>query len=490
MKLNESIVNVDVKTFNQLMELTINIPDFQRSYVWTSKNLEKLISDFEESQHNNKNEYYMGTLLLYNSNSEYEIIDGQQRITTLTILYKMLREFPKNFKLEFSSQESINNIIKANEFFKINEERIENIKNIFDKLKFTIIITSSQDEAFTFFDTQNSRGVKLKAIDLLKSHHLRAIYDIDRQRISAKKWEQIENTKNGFIRPNNDFIDELFKYILYRSRVWRGNHKNIVNIELSDRIQNEKIKYEFEKGTHKDIIQLYPHHKNMFVHSIDIDDEEEYILDFRWKQYRHKPKDLPFSIRQPISKGLEFFLYVEKYAQIIEFLNSDNRNISEYKEFYIEVVNNSSFSIYLREFFILAIVCYYDKFEHHKLFEFSLWLEYILGAIRIKQSMIVEKTTPKVIRELPYNIIDMILSAYIPADIIDFLKSIDQLDYKINTSSILNIYTFKNISGSIDANSMRDRYKKSILKYYNQKQELENLLNKKKWIEEKVKNVK
>ncbi len=516
-------VEVKIKSFKELMELKISIPNFQRSYVWTDKNLEKLLSDFEESESNKKNEYYMGTILLYANENKYEIIDGQQRITTLTILYNILYQFPENFKLEFSSQESINNIIKAKEYFKTNTSRIENIKTIFEKLKFTIITTTSQDEAFTFFDTQNSRGVKLKAIDLLKSHHLRAIYDINRQRISAKKWEKIENTKLGFIRQNNDFIDELFKYILYRSRVWRGNHKNIVNIELSARVQNEKIKYEFEKGNNTNVIQLYPHHKNMFVHSIDIDDdEEEYILDFRWKQYRHKPKDLPFSIRQPISKGLEFFLYVEKYAQIIEFLNSDSRNIFAYKEFYDEVINNSSFSIYLREFFILAIVCYYDKFEHHRLFEFALWLEYILGAIRIKQSMIVEKTTPKVIRELPYNIIDMILSAYTPVEIIDFLKSIEKFgdsneailkiyskdDKKIirhlaklqklkftSNSKVLTLQDFQYhwiefCKKPIKPKSIRDRYEKSILEYYNQGLELENLEGKRTWIDEKVKNVK
>ena len=488
--MTENSVKVEIESFSDLINLPISIPDFQRSYVWTDKNLEKLISDFEESESTQKDEYYMGTILLYQNGETYEIIDGQQRITSLTILYSILEKFPEKFQLSFSSQESINNIIKAKKYFNDNKLRVEKVKNIFKKLQFTIITTLSQDEAFTFFDTQNSRGVKLKAIDLLKSHHLRAIYDIGRQRISAKKWETIENTKNGFIRPNNDFIDELFKYILYRSRIWRGNHDNIINIELSDRIQNEKIKFEFEKGNNTDFIQLYPHHKNMLVHSIDIDDNEEYILDFRWKQYKLKPKDLPFSIRQPISKGLEFFLYVEKYAQIVEFLNSDNKNIFEYKKFYENIINNSSFSVYLREFFILAVVCYYDKFEHHKLFEFSLWLEYILGAVRIKQSMIVEKTTPKVIRELPYNIIDIILSAYTSSDIIDFLKSIEQLDYKVNTSNILNIYKFNNISGEIKDNSIRERYKKSILKYYKQTEELENLEKKRIWIKEKVKNVK
>ena len=120
-----------------------------------------------------------------------------------------------------------------------NEKLSNDLKNIFEKLKFTVIITTSEDEAFTFFDTQNSRGVKLKAIDLLKAHHLRAINNNERQKVSAKKWEKIENTKNGFIRKDSDFIDELFKYILYRARVWRGNKSGIVDIESSERIQNE-----------------------------------------------------------------------------------------------------------------------------------------------------------------------------------------------------------------------------------------------------------
>lgn len=417
----QSNVQVKMYTFEELSKIQLSIPDFQRSYVWKNENLKKLLNDFYEFIESNSDEYYMGTILLFKNDSEHEIIDGQQRITTLIILYAMNSKFPGNFQLSFSSQESINNIINAKKYFEENKEKINQIKDIFKKLKFTVITTSSQDEAFTFFDTQNSRGVKLKAIDLLKAHHLRAIKDNERQKVSAKKWEKIENTKEGFLRTNSDFIDELFKYVLYRSRVWRGNQSYVVNIESSDRIQNEKIKLEFEKGHQSDTIQLYPHHKNMFVHSIDIDENEEYILDFRWKQYHHKPKDLPFSLRQPISKGLEFFLFVEKYAQIVEFLRNDNNQIAKYRDFYKKVISDSSFSVYLREFFILCVVCYYDKFEHNRLYEFSLWLEYILGAIRIRQSMIVERTIPKAIRdELSNNIIDVILGAYTSNEVIAF----------------------------------------------------------------------
>ena len=484
--MNREVIKVEIKNFEGLFNLQLSIPDFQRSYVWKESNLKKLINDFEEFLFSKKDEYYMGTILIYEKNKEHEIIDGQQRITTLLILYNTIfSKFPDNLKIAFSSQESINNIIESKNYFsrKMKNEKLSNdLKNIFEKLKFTVIITTSEDEAFTFFDTQNSRGVKLKAIDLLKAHHLRAINNNERQKVSAKKWEKVENTKNGFIRRDSDFIEELFKYILYRARVWRGNKSGIVDIESSERIQNEKIKVEFEKGVQSDIIQLYPHHKNMLVHTIDIDENEEYIMDFRFKQYRHQPKDLPFSLRQPISKGLEFFLFVEKYAQIIDYLNKDNNSqISEYSDFYKNVINVSSFSVYLREFFMLCVVCYYDKFEHNKLFEFSLWIEYILGAIRVKQSMIVERTIPKTIRELPYNIVDMILGAYTSDEIINYLKNIEKND----NEGIEKIYSFE----KIDENSIRDRYVKSIKKYYKQNNE-NNLKDKRIWIEQRLKNAK
>lgn len=485
-KIEKEIIGVEMKTFRDLFHIKLTIPDFQRSYVWKNENLQKILNDFEEFISSRKDEYYMGTILLFKNKDGYEIIDGQQRITTLTILYSVIYDkfIPNNFQLSLSSQESINNIIESKKYFlkKIENEKLCNdLKNIFEKLKFTVITTTSQDEAFTFFDTQNSRGIKLKAIDLLKAHHLRAINDNERQKVSAKKWEKVENTKNGFIRRDSDFIDELFKYILYRARVWRGNKAGIIDIESSERIQNEKIKVEFEKGVQSDIIQLYPHHKNMLVHAIDIDENEEYIMDFRFKQYRHQPKDLPFSLRQPISKGLEFFLFVEKYAQIIEYLNNDNSQTLEYRDFYKDVISDSSFSVYLREFFILCIVCYYDKFEHNRLFEFSLWIEYILGAIRVKQSMIVERTIPKTIRELPYNIVDIILGAYTSDEIINYLQDIE----KIDNEDIEKIYSFE----KIDENSIRDRYVKLIKRYYKQNNE-NNLKDKRIWIEQRLKNAK
>jgi len=444
---------------------TLTIPDFQRSYVWSEKNLSKLLNNLKQ---NNQNKYYMGTILLYKrTKNEYEIIDGQQRITTLVILDYIVNGKNNNLlsNLTFSSQTSINHIIRAKKYFEENKNCMQG--SVLKKVIFTVIITPSQDEAFTFFDTQNSRGVKLDVSDLLKAHHLREINDINKQTIAAKKWEQI-GSKKGVIYQNKEFLSELFKYILYRARAWRGSRADIVKIEDSDRIQDEKIKEEFEKGT-KDIIRFYPHNTNMLVHSIDINSHQEYTLKFEEKQFTCSPKNIPFSLRQPISKGLGFFLFVEKYAQIVDDLNTSKD--------YDKVINCSSFSRYLKELFILCTVCYYDKFKTEKLYEFSLWLEYFLGAVRLEQYSVREATIPKILRdEFPINIIDVILGSFTPEEVIEYLKSLQlyngkKLDY------IYANFDCKKSSG------VKEKYCNCILQYYN-KDESSNLKDKRKWINE------
>ena len=94
--------------------------------------------------------------------------------------------------------------------------------------------------------------------------------------------------------------------------------------------------------------------------------------------------------------------------------------------------------------------------------------------------MIVEKTIPKVVRDMPYNIIDIILGAYTPNEIIDYLKSIE-----INE-------TYEKYKLDEDENkqtSIRDRYIKSIIKYFKQNN-VQNLKDKRIWIEQRISNVK
>lgn len=83
----------DIFNGNKILE----IPFFQRVYVWDIKQWERFLADMEQVSHNNK-PYFLGSVILKQqlTNSQQSVgdkrtvIDGQQRLTTLNIFFKVL----------------------------------------------------------------------------------------------------------------------------------------------------------------------------------------------------------------------------------------------------------------------------------------------------------------------------------------------------------------------------------------------------------------
>lgn len=68
------------------------IPLYQRNYAWGKEQIEALIQDIYEAYKNQSSNYYIGSLVvLRRHNGDYEVIDGQQRLTTLSLLTKILK---------------------------------------------------------------------------------------------------------------------------------------------------------------------------------------------------------------------------------------------------------------------------------------------------------------------------------------------------------------------------------------------------------------
>ncbi len=63
------------------------VPDYQREYVWNDEQVEQLLVDLLDAYNaDNKKAYFLGTIVTYNSGSHFELIDGQQRLTTFFVL--------------------------------------------------------------------------------------------------------------------------------------------------------------------------------------------------------------------------------------------------------------------------------------------------------------------------------------------------------------------------------------------------------------------
>ncbi|WP_274856733.1 DUF262 domain-containing protein [Bacillus methanolicus] len=77
------------------------IPEYQRSYVWQTENIVDLIDDlYYAFTYKNENEYFLGSLVLKRTDNhefaEYEVLDGQQRLTTFFLMFAVLRDLLDN----------------------------------------------------------------------------------------------------------------------------------------------------------------------------------------------------------------------------------------------------------------------------------------------------------------------------------------------------------------------------------------------------------
>ena len=306
------------------------------------------------------------------------------------------------------------------------------------------------------------------ATDLLKAYHLRAIGGSDSLRLQstcAKRWEDLQ--KDLIPDSKADFAPVLFHQFLWRARRWTGR-------EVTAREKDDDIITEFQERSIDpevpDKVLLYPSPRNR-LSTLKLLPQGDYsIVGPTMPMSSNRPADLrpedlpdlPFTIRQPISKGIGFFFYAAKYAALVKQLLDEEHpdpQVRAFNTLYREVITKISTRPYLRELFLLASVMYVDQFkhdnEHNKLLEFALWLDHVLGAIRLEKKSIREEAPINFLRDATHNLLDVIASAYRPDEVIVHLK---------NDRGADNIYEEDQ---NIEIGSgIQDRYKESVLKYY------------------------
>ena len=158
-----------IKPFKEIfnLDLPLAIHKSQRPYVWDIDKVNRLIEDLEDFYGRFKEKglcnlsYYMSTIVLYKNTegkNQLEIIDGQQRLTTLLLLdyfandsESILITNPKSVIFEFSSSISEQNILKIKLFLKQNDvrNRISIIKEIIqERLVFTVVEVPTETKLY------------------------------------------------------------------------------------------------------------------------------------------------------------------------------------------------------------------------------------------------------------------------------------------------------------------------------------------------------
>ena len=241
MKANETKVDKFLAT----NETTFAIPVYQRNYDWTLLQCKQLLHDIIETGKNDKtNAHFIGSIVYVHDDvytasglTELTIIDGQQRLTTITLIYitlfrlakeldnqmlvnriqktYLINEFaPEEEKLKLKPTENnkealqhilysangeifkgYSKIIENFDFFKssINAENFEVIQRGLSKLIFVdIALDRQKDNPQRIFESLNSTGLELSQADLIRNYILMGLSRTNQDRIYKTYWEVIE----------------------------------------------------------------------------------------------------------------------------------------------------------------------------------------------------------------------------------------------------------------------------------------------------------
>ena len=364
--MSSSELNTSIITIKELFKIfCLNIPEYQRPYKWTEKNVYQLIDDIIENEE--KSAYRIGTIVIHDNKKDgtLDIVDGQQRTITLFLLaYALYPKLESNSDLQNHvlykgdnlsdyrpvSHFSFSNIItKQNVIKNYNaiSRRIDDLTNekflrfFFNKCQFVKVVINDVSEAFQFFDSQNARGKDLEPHDLLKAYHLREMNH-------SSSEQEMKEVVNSWENMDTNELSDLFSQYLYRIKNWSKG--------LSARYFT-KDDVEAFKGMSPNLEEDFPYTELYRIAHFYVD---EFNASCHSKIH-HKTFDFPFQIDQAIINGKRFFEYVTFYSKMVRKIKNTRSNgilklINEYDN------SNRTGDKYVRNLFYCALIFYVDKF--------------------------------------------------------------------------------------------------------------------------------
>jgi uncharacterized protein with ParB-like and HNH nuclease domain len=281
------------------------VPDYQRPYSWDDEQIEQLWDDIITAKADGEKTYFLGPVILINriQDGYYEVVDGQQRLTTLTILFCVLRDlyFPKDnkilntikslvdnkFRLRLVTQNHYQNqfeqeILEPGRILKVDPSSIgsksskfinaalifrnrfqslaarpgyiaELIEYILHNVVMISIVCTDQSFAIKLFQILNTRGLDLNPADLIKSH-LYGRCDQNKHGQFIATWRQIE-TLAAQSSETLDNLLTLYEYYLLAQNPKKSLYEELI-AQFKDRNPNE-IVYEIKEFilAYNDLIQ-------------------------------------------------------------------------------------------------------------------------------------------------------------------------------------------------------------------------------------------
>lgn len=444
-----SNIKATIQPVCELMRKGLSIPSYQRPYRWNTKNVRQLLDDILSNKNAGKDRYRIGSVILHKNGDNYDIVDGQQRITTLLLLAKAMDvKYNLLAGLKYKHNDSRDNIIQNFKYVKSWMDEHSTLKDDFwnyikNNCEFVEIVVDDLSEAFQMFDSQNGRGKELEAYNLLKAYHIRAMdQDSYEQKVACdKRWEaatMYDATPQIDGDPNIDVLKQIFSEQLYRGRVWSKGH---IAHKLTKADIDEFKGFTIDKNHNID----FPFQNPSLLQYLTEKFYRNILAGTMATQSRFNYGDSdnidPFvSITQQIVNGKSFFDYVETYVEIYKqlFIQLKSFQLREFKEFFYEYClnyddgktlkdckdeicfkpvghANRSGDTYLREAYKTVVMLLFDKFGENGLNKYYKVLYELIYVERMISSQVRRDSVAK----LPIPIIAVINQAQNLADLIE-----------------------------------------------------------------------
>ena len=274
----QSKFHTSIESLATLDDFDFSIPTYQRPYVWGDEQLKKLLDDFYTSfKQSDISIYYVSTFLTKEENQHAELIDGQQRFTTLWLISfvishlcptSSISKFLKkgnNLRLGFEIRKEVSEFLEAlledssvvnkvySEDYIIKYPYLKNIARalvfikgyleqkpdneieafgdfIYHNVKLIKNTTATGTDLNHLFSTINSAGIQLEQTDIIKANLLNLINE---KLLFSRIWETCEemnnfferNARSSFPASNWDAIN-LNNYIAFDKNLFKYNNNS------------------------------------------------------------------------------------------------------------------------------------------------------------------------------------------------------------------------------------------------------------------------
>lgn len=356
------------------------IPVYQRAYSWDKKNWDMFLEDIVE-QLNGNNNYFYGNILLetIKKDRNYEIIDGQQRLTTLTIFMRALlnvlnqrenEEILKDFDFDEKEKIYIKNggniklrpveydracfdaiivdnknkfeintpsqkkILEAKELFtkKLSEFTTDKILEIFEKIEYTELTTielTSKKDAALMFELQNNRGKDLTNMEKLKSYFMYQMYVYSQEDETDTNIENISNIFKDIYKLINDIKLDEDSILIYHNQAYIKGYPYRTLEDLKDEFKKSINKIDWIKEYISELhttfsnIKKFEHFNSEYKNYLEKLGISAFIYPFIMKGFKYFGDD-SFKLNE-LFKILEIVLFraklINSRANIQERLN-------------------------------------------------------------------------------------------------------------------------------------------------------------------------